>query len=91
MDEPNFYERTVEALKIYFKYVRRIHAIVYTNNIPHKKRIADLKMLMVNFSEDLLDAENKFLDTQFPLSISKIDEAQEKFMAGPICCSIILN
>jgi hypothetical protein len=91
MEEYPWFDRMNEALKLYYKICRRIHMVLISDNVPHKKRICDLKLMLINFQEDLLDAERRFLDQQFPLGPDKIEEAQEKFIAGPVFCSIILN
>jgi hypothetical protein len=91
MEQYPWFDRLNEALKIYYAYVLRFHSIVNEDAFSYKKRICDLKLLMINFSEDLLDAERKVLDQQFPFAPAVICEAQDKFMAGSVYCSIILN
>jgi hypothetical protein len=75
MENRNYYPWFIKmsgALAIYFEYVRRINAIIIAREVPYKKRIADLDALLMNFSNDLNEAELSFLVcTQFPFEVKK--------------------
>jgi hypothetical protein len=54
------------SLEVYFEYVRRLNAIATENRVSHRQRICDIQLLLIDFSEALLEAEKSFLDvTQF--------------------------
>ncbi len=75
MENRNFYPWFIKmsgALSIYFEYVRRINAIIVAREVPYKKRVTDLDRLLINFQNDLNEAELSFLVcTQFPFQVKK--------------------
>ncbi len=75
MENRNFYpwfNKLSGALSVYFEYVRRINEIIIAREVPFKKRVTDLDRLLINFQNDLNEAELSFLVcTQFPFQVTK--------------------
>lgn len=75
MEERNFYPwylKLTGTLAVYFNYVQRLNSIVTENRVTHKKRITDIQLLLVSFSDALEEAERNFLNcTQFPNNTGK--------------------
>lgn len=89
----SWFLKLTRALSVYHSYVRRLNAIAVEGKVPHKKRIQDINMLLIQFSQALLEAEREFLDlTQFPAPLTnKRCAPREQHHAMGLSFTIYLN
>ncbi len=78
----SYFMKLAGVLSVYHIYVRRLNAIAVSRKVPHRKRIHDINMLLIHFSDALLEAEKDFLDTtQFPVELNKYSAPVEEICA----------
>ncbi len=92
MNNYSWYLKLSKALAVYHNYVRRLNAISVSRKVPYRKRISDINMLLIHFSDALLEAEKEFLDTtQFPVELNKFCAPIEEICAMGTTFTIYQN
>lgn len=93
MEQYPFYRKFISLIKLNFRLISRIRAIINAPNteVCEKNKILSIKMLLIAYDEDIKETENTVLEQEFNFCEVDILECQEKISALAFHFTLFLN
>lgn len=90
MENYPWYKKLFESLNCYYAWTKKV-ATALNSDCSDKAIVVQLRMILIDTEECLLNVERIILSEQLALVEEDVIECQEKFQAGSIRCNLFLN